>query len=215
MLMDFIQALERPVIIVILNGVGYQVRKSSLYQFFRQQEILREKTEDRIIKYVAFSIFDSAVNEQLEVAQSWFYVDVVDAFEAIFRLNTPMMLHIDTMKDTSNISYNYTNKALAAIVTRLASAFHWDRDFILHEITYDEAKCYLQQLVEADHQDREFAYSLSEVGFDKRGKKQKFPPLPFDRRLPDEVEAQSTYGQPVKIIKINSKYLPVGEIYSG
>lgn len=195
-------ALARPVIVVILNDVKYEVRKSSLYQFFVQQKILGEKTEDKVVKYVAYS-----VDVELEVAQSWFYVDVVNAFEAIIRLNTPMMLHIDTMKDTSNIPYDYTNKALAAIVTRLASAFHWDRNFILHEITYDEAKCYLQQLIEVDHQDRQFAYSLSEVGFDKHGKKQKFPPLPFDVRLPIEV------NEPAKTIKINSKFLPVGVIH--
>ena len=181
--MDYLAALT-DTIVIEGGGRAYVVRPASLLTFFRLQQALPIVDDvDRILTYLSL-----ALDEPREAIDEWGYSEVLTAYAAITALNQPHSLHIDYAKGGDDkggaASYEYNGRALASIVTRLAAAFGWSRYVILNEITYDEARCYLQELTIADHGERAYLYSLSEVGYDQHGKPRPFPALAIPARLP-------------------------------
>ncbi len=187
MRMDYLRALDRPSVEI----AGRSVQRASLRQFFQLQEVLRRGDEDgRIVAYVAM-----AADIPFDTVAGWFFGDVVDAFEVLKALNTPMLLHIDFAKGAAdNNAYHYDNRALAMIVTRLASAFGWSRDAILDQLTFDEARCYLQELALSDHEEKRYLYSLSELAYDGQGHAREFPPPAFPTTLGENDEVPGADG---------------------
>lgn len=184
--MDYLAALERPSLaLTTVDGELYTARRASLKGFFVLLGIMLNEsvTEDeRKIEYVAY-----ALSVEPCLVAGWFALDVDSFFEAIRALNTPNDIHLDYTRQEGGDGkpkYTYKNRALAYIVTRLASAFGWTKDYILDELTYDEARCYLQELELESHNEHEFAWMLSPIGVNAKGQKTPFTPLPFPPEIP-------------------------------
>jgi hypothetical protein len=187
---DYLKALSRTELTVTVGGKAYVTRTASLRTFFAMQQALKDQ-EQGIIAYLA-----TAFNVPFSIVASWEAVAAWEALEAVQRLNTPQPIHLDFARQESPDKaqeYDYEGQPLVSIVTRLAMAFGWPRDMILDELTYDEARCYVQEILIRQHNDREYLYSLSEVGYtyDKQGKgrQQPFPRLAIPTTLPTETQA--------------------------
>lgn len=84
-------------------------------------------------------------------------------------------------------SVGYEGRELAAMVTTLASIFHWTSDYILNVLTYYEACIYMQEALIIEHEVKNWAYMLSQVGYEKQGKeyvKKPLPDMPWLRKVP-------------------------------
>ena len=146
--------------------------------FFLLAKVLRTSSdEDRIPDYLSL-----ALNIPREEIMSWPAVDALSAFDAVLSLNEPQTLHIDFAKveQDKEPTYEYEGRNLASIVTTIASAFGWDKDYILDSLTYDEARCYLQEILLNNHREKEYLYTLSTIGYtydsSGRGTQKAFPP---------------------------------------
>lgn len=184
--MDYLKAIEKTEISVTLGGVERKVSRASLRTFFQMNQPSEDEAEF-IARYLSL-----ACKVPYEEAAAFDPIEAIDVYQAIAVLNEPSEIHLDFAKGDQNKHYDYTNRALASIVTRLASAFGWDRDYILDKTTYDEARCYLQEITLEEHNQREYLYSLSEVGYTYdqhgRGRQKQFPPPPIPPYLPTEVQ---------------------------
>lgn len=190
--MDYLEALRRPVIELVIDEETYTARKASLRQFWSLLNIQHKVSDDatRIIEYVA-----CALSVEVDLVGSWFALDVARAYEDLLMLNAPQDIQLDHVQQNGqgDNAYGYDNRALAVIVVRLASAFGWSRDYILDELTYDEARCYLQELAIVEHSEKEFDYSLSQIAYSTRdGKRRDFPALPIPKQIPQPILAAPT-----------------------
>lgn len=191
--MDYLKAVERPTITVTLDGSSFVVKKASLEQSFRLQAALATDDDDKFARYLSV-----ALDVSLETTKAWFILDAIEAVNAIAALNAPMEIHLDKAPRSGDLrSYDYDNRTLAYIVARLAHAFSWTRDYILNELTYDEARCYLQEILLLEHAQSEFQYGLSEVAYDQRGKKRAFPKPPIPAVLPSRSKINRTITNPL------------------
>ncbi len=104
-------------------------------------------------------------------------------------------------------STDYEGREIAWFVSVLASRFGWSHKSILYDMTYAEACCYVQEALIAEHDDREYAYMLADVGFVKRGDetvKEPFPDLPWRTKRP--------VRQVMPTMKVPKKYQPDGVV---
>lgn len=180
--MDYLESIEPHSFSVNLGGKEYQIVRASLLTFWKLAKIAKKWKDDDeerlIVEYLscALSVDPATIDE-------WPALDAFKTYEMLLALNMPQDIQYDHVtgpknsKDNSRLDYD--NQSLAAIVTRLASAFGWTRHYILNELTYDEARCYLQELAVVEHAEKEFEYALSEVAYDKNGRLRPLPPLPF------------------------------------
>lgn len=180
---DYLKAVERPQITVEVDGKTYLAQRASLGQHVRLDSIKTDPAlsdDQRIVAYIA-----TALAVDPSVVEGWFALDVMRVFDALDDLNnTRATIHLDFANGSANPAYQYPHRALAMIVTRLASAFGWTRHYILNELTWDEARCYLQEIAISEHAAREYEFSLSELAYDQHGRQRPFPPLPFPAQLP-------------------------------
>lgn len=110
--------------------------------------------------------------------------EVAAAFALLRELNEPIsqppLLRASRRgRSSPPPALRYRGRGVAAIVNELASAYSWTAGYILNELGPEEAWCYLQEIQLARHDERQFLYSLSTVGRDKKGKQKAFTPLPW------------------------------------
>jgi len=191
---------------VRLGGALRTVRRGRLRRHFELLNIAGAPTGDhhgRMLTYVttAAGLSDDDVNPH----------EIVEAFDALYRLNAPrqtvaLMAKPEKDRKTPN-AFKFPGRWLAAIVGQIAGAFNWSADYILNELSPEEAWIYLQEIALQDHGDYEREYSLSMIGRDKKGKQKNLrDPAWFHVGYPDQQET----GPPPP--PIPERFRPVGKI---
>lgn len=188
--MDYLKAIDRLEVSVTLGADTYRVKRASLRQFFLMYQISQDE-DDRIAQYMAV-----ALGVPYELVLSWDGLEVLEAYQIITDLNRPQSIQLDFAQEPKDNKFNYANRALAGIVTTIASGFGWTKDYILDELTYDEARCYVQELLLKEYSKQEFEYNISDAGYNSSGKKSAFPPPPFPPMIPSLQQQATPVNKP-------------------
>jgi len=197
--MDYLKAIERPSVIILLNGKELRVGRAVLGLHFRLsviQDQWREAKEGRDYKRMVALTFEyiaSATGLDIEWEEVRL-LEVMAAFIALQALNRPMddLPFMQMRAREGEYGYDYENRALANWVARLAGHYSWTADYVLNELMPEEAACYMQEAIIQDYEDKEFLYRLSEVAYKVEGTgksaRAKYVPFPkpswMDRKIP-------------------------------
>jgi len=209
--MDFLEAITKRSTSILLNGQGLEVRRATLGLHYRLsvlsdqwQEARRgrdhKRSSELTLGYVAL-----ATGLDIEIVKQAKPSEVLIAFIVLTALNQtsdalPFML-VEQSKTEYN--YDYENRGLANWVSRLSAHYGWTSEYVLGELTPEEAACYLQEAIIQDHEDKEFLYSLSDasvkiIGKGEHARAQRVPfPRPswMAKKLPKIMVPRAWYPQ--------------------
>lgn len=199
---DFLEAVTPKVwCCVVLGGHEYPLPRLKLYNFYR---LIHALVRDDTTPFV--EVLGEALGVEREIVEGASLTEIFAAWRLCGSLARPLFtLPFMHAPNQPTSDYDYVHRSLAVLVHRLALAYGWTRDYILYELYYEEALCYLQEILLDDYQQREFAYMLSTRGIDKSGKQRPFPKLPW-RKEPGKLEI---FRMPRKVAE---KMLPAGTI---
>ena len=144
---------------VLLGNENRIVRRARLGLHYRLQA-----TED-VVAYI--SLASGVPEDDVRLGE------IAPAFGAIARMNSRVglsILEVARSPGKPKAAYDYPGRGLATIVHDLAHAYGWTADYILDQLTPEEAWCYLQEIHLEEHEQRVWAYNLSDLGRDKHGK---------------------------------------------
>jgi len=158
--LDFLSALalKEATVTVTLGGVERTIQRARLGLHYRLAEL-------DALSYVSLA---SGVPEDDISLEEW-----APAFGAIARLNSRAglsVLELVSSPEKAKPAFDYRGRGLATIVHDLAHAYGWTAAYILEELSPEEAWCYLQEIHLERHEERVWAYNLSDLGRDKHGK---------------------------------------------
>jgi hypothetical protein len=188
--MDFLEAISKRSVSILLNGEGLEVRRANLGLHYRLSVVLDQWQEARrnhhhkqaselTIGYIALATgLDTDTVRQASVSEILFaYTVLVSLNRAMDAL--PFML---IEKSKAEYGYEYQHRGLANWVAEIAARYGWTADYILDELSPEEAACYLQEAIIQEYDDKEFMYKLSEVAYKMEGKgksaKSRYIPFP-------------------------------------
>ena len=187
--MDYLQAIERPSVSILLCGQELKVRRANLGLHYRLSVILDQWQEARrsgdyknsvalTLNYIAL-----ATDRDIECAS---LSEIMVSFFTLRNLNTPqddlpfMRMKLRGRKLERN--YDYEHRALADWVSRLSEHYGWTAHYVLNKLTPEETICHMQEALIHEYEEKEFLYRLSEVAYKIEGKgksaKAKFVPFP-------------------------------------
>jgi len=198
--LDFLVALElkERSVAVILGGQARTIRRAPLGLHYRLQAV-----EDALA-YVSLA---SGLSEDDLLVE-----ELAPAFTAIARLNSRAghsILEVLASPERPKPAFDYRGRGLASVVHDLAHAYGWTADYILNELSPEEAWCYLQEVHLEEHHRRLFSYNLSDLGRDKRGR-QKPMSDPAWMRL--RVRQDERPDRPPLRADLAAKFEPTGTI---
>lgn len=189
--MDFLHArFDIPSETIILGGEDYQVPRQGLgghYALGSLTEQIKDHMErglyatvDRIMEWLHYAtgFEESWLDEQNPI-------ELAEIFSILADLNAPRgdlpwMTHVPVGSKDS--AADYQNRRLAAIVHLLASEYHWSENLIL-ELPPEVVWCYIQEILISSHEQRDWEFHLSHVGYDAKGQPNEYPKLPWNRKL--------------------------------
>lgn len=163
-----------------LSGEDREIERARFGRHYELIDILYSTREEfeKVISYVATAT---------GIPGDHLYDDeIADAFSELAALNEPTQLpaivRFQPQKQNGAAQtppgLKYRGRWLAACVNDLAHHYGWTVEYIL-DLGPEEALLYLQEIAAQEHRDREFEYTLSDAGRDKKGKQKKFPPMPW------------------------------------
>jgi hypothetical protein len=180
-LVDYLDALRLrdAAVEVKLGGRTFTVARAHLRQHYALNDLLAQ------LRFPAGATTYLSAATGLDLASlAPSAAEIAVAFNAVRLLNTfqgtlPILWGGPERPRTA--PEDYPNRALASLVANLARAFGWTADYILEGLGPEEAICYQQEAVVAEHADKSFAFALSEASIGKGGRRQPFPALPWGR----------------------------------
>lgn len=171
--MDYLEALTRPSVSILLSGQELRVRRANLGLHYRLSVILDQWQEarkgrdyqqsvDLTFSYIALAT--GLVTEEVRQAKP---AEILIGFVMLTALNKPSgdLPFMQEKQDRAEYDYDYPNRGLAYWVSRLSACYGWTSEHILEQLTPEEAACYMQEAIIRDHENKEFAYRLSEVAY--------------------------------------------------
>ena len=177
--LDYLEALKARTrqVEVLLGGKKIAIRRARLGLALRLFD-LQERATDVIgfaLPYV--SMASGVPEEQIDIQE------VGEAFRKVFEMNKPVgiapLALFSTGPSKTPPAFAYRGRGAAAFVHELAMAYGWSSDDILEGITPEEAWCYVQEIEHTRHDERRFAYQLSDVGRDRKGRQKPFSDPPW------------------------------------
>lgn len=178
--LDFLEALaaKSRTAEIRLGGEARTIPRARLGLHYELASILEGGGDltDLALRYVSRA---AAIEEDAILAD-----EVAPAFAALQQLNLPVgvaAIAKAVSKGRQLPAFNYRGRGMAALIHDLAFAYGWTPDYILNELGPEETWCYLQEAHLTQHEQRDFEYSLSDVGRDKRGRQKRYPDLPWTR----------------------------------
>jgi len=200
--LDFLDALaaKQRTAEVILGGKEVRVPRAPLGLHLHLLLLLESGSPESAFDYVLLASGQEPAPEE-----------IAPAFSLLRRLNEPISqppLLRASLRGRSRppAALRYRGRGLAAIVNEIAIAYGWTAHYILNELGPEEAWCYLQEIQLARHDERQFLYSLSTVGRDKKGKQKPFTSLPWLK-----ISASPDSGRPPPV-PVPKRFLPSGTI---
>jgi len=211
--MDFLEAITKRSTSILLNGQGLEVRRANLGLHYRLSVILdrwqeaRRKHDYKDAVSLTLSYVALATGLDIEAVQAK-PSEVLINFHILAALNRvsdalPFML---VEKSKAEYDYEYQHRGLASWVSKLSARYGWTSEYILDELSPEEAACYLQEALIQDYEDKEFSYRLSEVAYKIVGKGKSARSKYVDFPKP------SWMGEKVRKILIPKAWLPQGNI---
>jgi len=176
--MDYLEATLPRFASVLLNGHELRVVRAPLGLHYRLSEIMdrwqdaRNASDQVKAAELTFSYVALATGlEDKEVRQASL-IEVLASFLLLVNLNraSGVLPFMSTDHPKEEHDYDYKNRGLANWVTILAGQYGWTPQYILEELSPEEAMCYLQEALLQKHGDREFLYRLSEMAYTIEGK---------------------------------------------
>ncbi len=110
----------------------------------------------------------------LEIAEAFCLLHDFNTFRGTLPVQWP------SGRPQQEVPEDYPNRALSSTVALLARAYGWTADHILEGLGPEEAVCYIQEAVVAEHADRAFAWEIADLR-DKAGRHIKYPALPWGK----------------------------------
>jgi hypothetical protein len=176
--MDFLEAITKRSVSILLNGQELEVRRANLGLHYRLSVILDQWQEARRNHYhkraveLTISYVALATGSDIETISKAKPSEVLVAHAVLAALNRasdslPFML---VERSKTEYQYDYEHRGLASWVAGLAAHYGWTAGYVLEELSPEEAACYLQEALIQDHEDKEFQYKLSEVAYKIEGK---------------------------------------------
>lgn len=171
--LDYGKALEAKdhSVTLTLGGQRRTVRRARLGLQAKLADLVSSTNDviDVVLRYVAMASGVDEEDIQLE--------ECADAFNALGELNSPVgvaaLARFTGGGRGPPPAFQYNQRGMSAIVHELAYGYGWTADYIL-ELGPEEAWCYLQELHLDRHEQMKFAYTISDVGRDKRGHQKSF-----------------------------------------
>jgi len=169
--MNFLTEIRQLSARVVLGGLEYEVKRGRLLKHFVLQAIALRPEPDRVVEYVAEA--SELTRVRVECAS---FSEVLSAYQTLTELNRlhgvfPFMSHSHRRGPL-----DYEGRSLSTIVHLIASSYGWTRDQIFNLIP-EEAFFYVLEILLERHEERDFQYNLSQVGYGRDGKKMPFPRL--------------------------------------
>jgi hypothetical protein len=170
--LDYLEALKAKgrQVEVTLGGQKRTVRRARLGLALRLFDVQGsvDNLIDLVLPYVSLAAGIEEDEIQLEEA--------ADAFRKLFEMNravgvAPLAMAGGGAGDIPP-AFRYRGRGAAAFIHEIAHAYGWTADYILEELGPEEAWCYVQEIEQARFEEQKYAYQLSTVGRDKRGKQQ-------------------------------------------
>lgn len=212
--MDFYEAIKPRSTEITIAGESRRVERARLGRFFRLSEAYRKYREaldgqnSRAIDYLfGYLALSSGISK--EQWGSCSPLELADGFLCLVQLNNvqldlPLFSGVPEREEKV---YDYRGRFIATWVTRLARMYGWTAQYILESLFPEEAVCYLQEVEIQDFNEREFAYSLSELAYryDKGTKTSRYVPL----KKPGWMVAKKREAE-VEEPKIPAAFIPQG-----
>ena len=189
--MDFLHArFDTSSETITLGGEDYQISRQGLgghYALGSLTEQIKEymekglyETIDRILEWLHYA---TGFNESWLEEQD--PIELAEVFSILADLNSPRgdlpwMTHIPAGSKASTADYQ--NRRLAGIVHLLASWYNWAEDYIL-DLPPEAVWCYIQEILISKHEQRDWEFHLSEVGYDAKGQPKDYAKLPWNREV--------------------------------
>ncbi len=224
---SFFEAVRRKSTAVSVGGQPFTITTPSLVQFaefHHSWQIYQDSlaAEDRQLKL-------RTICDCLQVVMGDSYRDllpgeldaVTDAISELYQYPPPFLWQLPQPKPEKKqdeavltADMDYVGRFVVTFVSILARVFHWDPQRIL-DMSFYEASAYVQEALIADHEARDWTYSLADVGFKKVGDdwiKQPFPPLPWMRQqlIEPEKKMMPVAMQPAGLIYDLTTYATEG-----
>jgi hypothetical protein len=212
--MDFLEAISERSVSILLNGIELEVRRANLGLHYRLSVVLDQWQEARrgkdyrtsARKTIDYVVLATGLNadaiEQAKVSEILIAFTILVAFNKTMD-TLPFML---VEKSKTEHEYEYQHRGLASWVAMIAARYGWTADYILNELSPEEAACYLQEAILQDYEDKEFMYRLSDVAYKLEGKgksaRTKYVPL----------SKPSWMGKKMPKVFIPKAWLPQGNV---
>lgn len=201
--MDYLAVTTESWVTIVLGGEEIKVARARFGVHCRLMRMLQTKGDLDPIEFVRLAT--GFTENKLDEASP---AELRDSFLQLVDLNrsrdTLPFMHAAAGKGDS---WDYEGREIARVVHMLARTYNWTRSYILNELYAEEIYCYLQEILLDDYNEKEFQYSLSEVGFDKKGKKKPFPSLRWGK----QAEAKE-YPQIKKEVAERLGLVPIGNV---
>lgn len=215
--MDFYEATEPRSTEITIAGEPHRIERARLGRFFRLGELYR-KYQEALIEQNGRSIdhlFDYLVLASGIGRKAWENstpLEFASGFLRLVELNRAQLnlpLFSDSRKREEKI-YDYNGRFIATWVTRLARMYGWTAEYILDGLFPEEVMAYLQEAEIQEFNEREFAYSLSEMAYvyDKATKKSRYVPLKRPGWMFEKKPKEAKGEEP----KIPSRFIPQGVV---
>lgn len=107
--------------------------------------------------------------------------EIAEAFCTLHDLNAfrgTLPVQWSTAPEANDRPEDYPHRALSSLVANLARAYGWTADHILERVGPEEAVCYLQEAVVAEHAERGFLWEIADLR-DRNHRHINYPPLPW------------------------------------
>ncbi len=178
---------------VRIAGREVEIRRPNLGRFVKTLALLSYPGEEEI-----FTIISEATGmkeEELDSFPAWglalLWVESQKSLTYLFTL--PFMQSPSGSTPGGKPladPWDYDGRWVVRLIHELAKSYHWSKKDI-ESLYPEEAFCFMQEIIIDQHRDREWEYTLSDVGIDKSGHKQPFPPIPWGKPIPDRVSVSA------------------------
>jgi len=187
--MDFLEARKVPTATIFLGGESYEIPRQGLGGHYALESTAAQikehmdkglyATVDRVLEWLHYA---TGLDENWLETQD--PIELSEVFSTLADLNAPkgVLPWMEVGKKHKPTTADYPNRSLAAIISLIASAYHWSEDEIIN-LTPEVAWCYVQEILLSQHERTKWEYTLSEIAYDKHGKLKEFPSLPWDRKV--------------------------------
>ena len=179
-LIDYLEALRLrdATAEITLSGRLFVVRRARLGLHYRLSALTQElRLPAGAGAYVALASGQEADVQQASA------LEIGEAFAALHQLNEfrgTLPVQWPSGRPQAEHPEDYPHRALSAFVALLARAYGWTADHILEGLGPEEAVCYVQEAVVAEHDERAFFWDAADLR-DRDGKHISYPALPWGK----------------------------------